>query len=475
MKWILLVFFTSLLFAYVPESLAVVPDEWINQFGTPAHDEGARVSADGLGNVYISGGTRGNLTGTNAGDSDAYIRKYNSSGSLLWTHQLGTPGFDYAMGTSADGLGNVYTAGWTWGPLGGAYSGSSDIFLAKYNSVGTQVWIRQFGTSTIDEARSVSADKLGNVFIGGTSSGGLSGGISSGVQDAFVSKYNSSGSLVWTRLFGTSMEDTTFSVSADGSGNVYAAGYTSGSLDGSNLGSHDVFLRKYDASGGLLWAKQLGTSSYDDGHSVAFDGVGNVYVAGWTSGSLGGPNAGGYDAFLRKYDAAGNLAWTRQLGTTFDDENFGVAADSSGAVYITGLTYGNLGGPQIGGADVYVSKYNSAGLLLGTRQLGTPDLDLGFDVSSDGLGYIYLSGSTYGDFGGPNGGNSNPDAYLIRLSALSIPEPCTVAFAPMCLLGLLRRPRYPSSAKSFARTSPSSGSAGAPTVPATRFATCGIS
>jgi hypothetical protein len=450
MKSILLVFFTGLLLAYAPESLAVTPDEWIQQFGTPAHDEGARVSADGLGNVYISGGTHGSLTGTNAGDSDAYIRKYNASGGLLWSRQLGTSGFDYAMGTSADGLGNVYTAGWTWGPLGGTYSGLSDVFIAKYNSAGTQLWIRQLGTSTVDEARSVSADKLGNVFVGGTSSGNLSGGINSGAQDAFVSKYNSSGSLLWTRLFGTSTEDTTFSISADGLGNVYAAGYTAGSLDGSNMGSYDVFVRKYDAAGSLLWAKQVGTSSYDDGHGVAFDGSGNVYVAGWTSGSLGGPNAGGYDAFLRKYDAAGNLSWTRQLGTTDDDEYFSVAADPSGNVYITGLTFGSLGNPQIGGGDVYVSKYSSAGVLIGTRQLGTPDLDLGFDVSSDGSGSVYLSGSTYGNFGGPNGGNSNPDAYLVKLSALSIPEPCTIAFAPICLLGLLRRQRYQSSAKSFA-------------------------
>ena len=119
-------------------------------------------------------------------------------------------------------------------------------------------------------------------------------------------------------------------MSADGLGNVYISGYTYGSLGGPNAGGHDAFVSKYDAAGTLQWSRQLGTMSGDDSHGVSADGLGNVYISGYTGGSLGGPNAGSYDAFVSKYDAAGSLQWTRQLGTTSDDYSFGVSADGLG-------------------------------------------------------------------------------------------------------------------------------------------------
>ena len=109
-----------------------------------------------------------------------------------------------------------------------------------------------------------------------------------------------------------------YGVSADGLGNVYISGYTYGSLGGPNAGSDDAFVSKYDAAGTLQWTRQLGTSAIDRSYGVSADGLGNVYISGYTSGSLGGPNAGGNDAFVSKYDAAGTLQWTRQLGTSVD-------------------------------------------------------------------------------------------------------------------------------------------------------------
>ena len=106
--------------------------------------------------------------------------------------------------------------------------------------------------------------------------------------------------LAWTRQLGTSSGDISYSVAIDGSGNAYISGYTGGDLGGTNAGLHDAFLAKYDSAGSLLWTRQLGTSSGDYG-SVAIDGSGNVYISGGTGGSLGGPNAGSDDVFLAKY------------------------------------------------------------------------------------------------------------------------------------------------------------------------------
>ncbi len=343
---------------------------WTEQLGTSSSDGSDSVSADGLGNVYISGVTQGNLGGTNAGGDDAFVSKYDASGTLLWTEQLGTSSSEFSNGVSADGLGNVYISGVTQGNLGGPNAGNSDVFVSKYDASGTLLWTEQLGTSSSDFSSGVSADGLGNVYISGSTQGNL-GGPNAGNRDAFVSKYDASGTLLWTEQLGTSSWDESHGVSADGLGNVYISGTTLGNLGGTNAGSSDAFVSKYDASGTLLWTEQLGTSSWDESSGVSADGLGNVYISGNTQGNLGGPNAGGPDAFVSKYDASGTLLWTEQLGTSSGDVSRGVSADGLGNVYISGTTLGNLGGTNAGSFDAFVAKISdpipepsSIGLLL---------------------------------------------------------------------------------------------------------------
>ena len=108
----------------------------------------------------------------------------------------------------------------------------------------------------------------------------------------------------------------------------------------------------------IEWVRQLGTSSFDESRGVSADSLGNVYISGFTTGSLGGPFVGSSDAFISKYDAAGNLQWSRQLGASSFDGSFGVSVDGRGIVYISGVTNGSLGGPNAGGGfdDAFVVK-----------------------------------------------------------------------------------------------------------------------
>ena len=111
---------------------------------------------------------------------------------------------------------------------------------------------------------------------------------------------------VWVRQFGTSGDDFARGVAVDSSGNVYAAGMTAGGLDGSNAGSNDLFVVKYNSSGTKQWTKQLGTSSHDYASGVAVDSSDNLYVSGYTAGGLdGNTSAGGDDLFVVKYNSAG--------------------------------------------------------------------------------------------------------------------------------------------------------------------------
>jgi len=211
------------------------------------------------------------------------------------------------------------------------------------------------GTTTYDASPSVSSDHLGNVYVCGSTNGSL-GGINSGDFDVFVGKFDSAGVLQWTRQLGSRGSDVGDAVATDVLGNVYVAGYTLASLEGSNAGSWDAFVIKYDSDGNLLWTEQWGTTHTDYGHSISADSLGNVYVCGFTGESLGGPSAGEYDAFVSKLDASGNLLWTQQLGTSETEWGYGISVDGLNNVFITGMTYGDLSGLQAGGGDAFIAK-----------------------------------------------------------------------------------------------------------------------
>ncbi len=221
-----------------------------------------------------------------------------------WTRQFGTFANDYATNIAVDASGNVYVAGKTVGALPEqSSSGDWDVFVRKYDSSGSELWTRQFGTSTNDHATDVAVDASGNVYAAGYTGGALPGQSSSGSDDAFVRKYDGSGNELWTKQFGTSTYDYAESVAVDASGNVYVAGLTSGALPGqTSSGGGDAFVRKYDGSGSEIWTKQFGTSTYDEAYDVAVDTFDNVYVVGQTYGALPGQTSSGDgDAFLVKF------------------------------------------------------------------------------------------------------------------------------------------------------------------------------
>ena len=262
---------------------------------------------------------------------------------------------------SVDSSGNAYITGTTTSGLdGNTNAGFGDMFLTKYNTGGTKQWTRQLGTSNNDLGNGVSVDSSGNAYVTGRTYGGLDGNTNAGSYDMFLIKYNTGGTKQWTRQLGTSGSDGGYGVSVDSSGNAYVTGSTTGGLDGNtNAGDYDMFLTKYNTGGTKQWTKQLGTSSGDYGYDVAVDSSGSAYVTGYTYGDLdGNANAGEYDMFLTKYDTDGTKLWTKQLGSSSDDEGYGVSVDSSGNAYITGTTTGGLdGNTNAGSSDMFLTKY----------------------------------------------------------------------------------------------------------------------
>ena len=163
--------------------------EWTRLLGSSSHDHASSVSTAADGAIYIAGYTLGNLDGqTNSGNDDAFLSKYNGDGSKEWTQLLGSstwdgkPAYDAAHSVSTAADGSIYIAGWTEGNLDGQRNrGLSSAFLSKYNSDGSRVWTRFPRESSNDLANSVSTAADGSVYVAGY-------GTNSGKKFAFLSK-----------------------------------------------------------------------------------------------------------------------------------------------------------------------------------------------------------------------------------------------------------------------------------------------
>jgi hypothetical protein len=141
----------------------------------------------------------------------------------------------------------------------------------------------------------------------------------------------------------------------DASGYVYITGSTSDDLFTTSAGGNDAFLAKYDLAGNFVWARQVGTPENENSNSVTSDDFGNIYISGRTSGAFGGVHVGDHDAFIMKFDASGNSLWCQQLGSSEADQSWGVSADKLG-VYFTGWTDSDFAHPSAGGLDAFLVK-----------------------------------------------------------------------------------------------------------------------
>jgi len=391
------------------------------QLGTSLGDKGEKVTVDSLDNIYITGQTEGGLDGnTNSGSWDIFLMKYNSSGVKQWTKQLGTSEFDNGKGLTVDSSDNIYVTGQTDGGLdGNTNSGRQDIFLVKYNLSGVKQWTQQLGTSSDEICLGVKVDSSDNIYVTGYTGGGLDGNTSSGSDDLFLVKYNSSGVKQWTQQLGTSSWDSGRGLTVDSSNNIYVTGSTYGGLDGNtNSGSYDIILVKYNSSGTKQWTQQLGTSSSEYGLGVTMDSSNNLYVTGQTNGGLdGNTNSGNSDIFLVKYNSSGVKQWTKQLGTSSSDEAFGITVDSLNNIYLTGYTGGGLdGNTNSGNDDIFLVKYNSSGTKQWTRQLGTSSDDYGFGVTVDSSNKIYVTGHTKLGIDG-NSSSGDQDIFIVQYNS----------------------------------------------------------
>jgi hypothetical protein len=252
----------------------------------------------------------------------------------------------------------------------------------------------------------------------------------------------------WVRRAGGALDDFGQRIAVDGAGNIYAIGFFQGdaSFSGRTLtsaGNWDIAIAKYSPFGDLLWVRQAGGPGADYCYGIALDATGNVVLTGRftepaTFGTTTLPRRGSYaDMFIAKYDASGEFQWAQGAGGGNEAAGQSVAVDAAGDIYVTGFftgttSFGTTNLTSVGGADIFIAKYGSAGALQWVQRAGGPatDRSSGSDFGSaivvDGAGNFYVAGLfdsriTFGRFTLVNP-YQNPDIFLVRFDTNAVPQ-----------------------------------------------------
>jgi trimeric autotransporter adhesin len=334
------------------------------------------VAVDSNGNAYITGYYYNTLGGNNI-----FISKYNSSGTIQWQRSLTTANGNYAQSIAVDSNGNAYITG-------GTYSSSSRpcIFVAKYNTNGAIQWQRfltdGFGAAgSNDVGYGTAVDSSGNVYITGMFKNNNSG------YNVVIAKYDTNGTIQWQRSLadtsaGGSQNDSGYAIAVDSSGNVYATGKTN---------VINAYIVKYNTSGTLQWQRRLVGGNADYGYGITVDSNGNSYVIGRRNNS----STGYTFVFIAKYDTNGTIQWQRSLTDTTgnsSDNGYGITLDSSANAYVTG-SYLNASNTL----NVVIAKYDTNGTIQWQRSLADSNIqgnqnDSGYSIAVDSFGNPYVVG-----------------------------------------------------------------------------------
>lgn len=273
-------------------------------------------------------------------------------------------------------------------------------------------WAISGGGSGEDYAPKVIADYQENLYVIGWFSSDTvffenDTLFTNGMRDIFICKYSSAGNLIWSQSGGGIESEWCYGISCDYSGNSYVVGTFQGEAyfqDTSIISNGDVdgFILKYNSSGQLIWAKQIGGPGYDGIYSIAADSTGNFFVTGWFSNTLiiddtTLTSSGGADIFIAKFDSSGNNSWSVRAGSADSDRGTSIVLDKTATnLFITGdykedCTFSNTTVLNSGDLDIFFAKYDTSGTFGWVRHGGGTGQDFPWDMGIANDNSIYVA------------------------------------------------------------------------------------
>jgi len=437
---------------------------WGTYYGGTANEVANSMVLDKDNNVVFTGSTKskafpitlGKTTLTND-YADAYVVKFSPTGTRTWGTYYGGSDDDEAIDVFTDpNTGKIAITGTTGTQSGPDPSGDfpitpsaeqttfgggrSDAFLVYFNTNGTAAWASYLGggigganeSRGADRGKGLVINKAGEIILVGstfssdfpTASGGSTNYAYSGRLDAFITKWNNSGNLLWSTYYGGSLDDDATDVAIDDAGNFYVTGYSQssgfpispatfqGSCNSCGTGFEDAYVIKFNAGTSLAWGTFYGGNIDDRGEGIAVskDGT-NLYVTGITNSSSAMTTNGVFqptygnvtDGFvLNMNGTTGQRNWSSYLGGSSLDEAYDVAIDANGNGLVVGNTLSSgfaskfpLQSAKDNSTDGFLTLISKDGKTLRYSTFyGGNNADNINSVSIDNTGAVYIAGQT---------------------------------------------------------------------------------
>jgi len=419
---------------------------WVNTIGGYAQDEAAGVKVDTMGNVYVLAhfydsvdydvalGWQGFVA--QPGLSDIILVKYNAGGNLQWAKQIGGPQGDKAVDIALDAQSNIVIIGtffgtadfdpspaydtltyFTLGPCSFSTPCTPDMYIAKYDSNGNHLWAKQIGGPNNENPRNVECDKNGHIYASGifvinsdfnlnnTPSAVLN---SVGTSDSYVAKYDPNGSFEWVKRLGGTASMTINDLKFDNQNNFCITGGFQGYTDFdwgadstilySTPGTNNIYIAKYDSSAQFKWAinmEHLNAPGQDNGTSISFDNVGNVFATGYFYGQncdfnpdatatnfLSSAASNNNDIYIAKYSPSGAYKWAYSIGDGGDEQGVRIKLTPDNTIHLaTNINSSNINfdvfantaagiASTNGSSDFTITQYTQCGINIATGLVG---------------------------------------------------------------------------------------------------------
>jgi gliding motility-associated-like protein len=365
---------------------------------------------------------------TSLGSNDILVAKYNSSGNLLWSSQIAGTGKDIPKDIYVNNLGEIFVTGSFSETVNVdgqiiVSTGSEDVFVAKYNSNGTLLWIKNVGWgSDVDRGSNLSFDNQNNIYLTGFFNDEIIFGSdtlqSNSTTDNFVLKLNNSGQYLLSLHFKGNNENTRLnSIATSIDGGKLISGFFIDTLIFPNndtligKGNEDLVVFKLDVNDNIQWIRQIGGIASDIGYDAKSDDYGSIYVVGQIEGTVEVDSTdkaifdaspitsnGSTDIILAKYNKQGRLLWRKNFGGKGDDIGSGIEINQN-LVHFSG----HISDTVIIGLDTLVTNglsdnnacfgvVNTNGDYIDIEQASGDGVDRALNIAYDNQGGEYIGG-----------------------------------------------------------------------------------
>jgi hypothetical protein len=370
--------------------------QWKKSFGGSKNEIGISVTTTPDGGFILSGATNsydGNFKKDSVMflNSDLIFIKFDSLGDVQWGVRGGGTSDDHGTSSTITPDGGYVVTGHTKsnnGDYKGMNKGEYDVLVMKLDSDGNIQWNETYGGSRNEESDCVIATKDGGYVVSGfteSNDGDFEGmGSSRNVNtyeelmETFIIKLDKEGDVEWSKTFGTSSRDQSYSVTTTPDGGYVLTGMASlkgmsassrGEFNRRNKGGFDIFVLKLDSRGNVQWDRMFGGTQTDWAKSIINTTDGGLVITGSTSsndGDFEGMNMGGGDVFVIKLDQKGDLQWKKTYGGSGTDRGYSIISTPDGGYAVTGETSSTDGifkWVKNDGYNIFVMKLDANGNL----------------------------------------------------------------------------------------------------------------